>query len=186
MAIPSFNDEDASLIRQRYNEIIDIMKDKENVHLGIIKDKAILAHVQGVQKTSTFVLRFNEESDQVHEEIENENKIIKEKQEKENEAVDQITSGGKNLFKAKSDTSAWKNLNLSKPTVPAKVTAKTSSQVNNCQKESKSTAQEEFLMKLNKKSNSPWSKISMPESSMSINDTEKFSSTHPNNKKKNR
>ena len=89
----------------------------------------------------------------------------------------------KNLFKAKSDTSAWKNLKLSKPTIPAKVTAKTSSQAKNCQKESKSAAQEEFPMKLNKKSNSPWSKISMPESSMSINDTEKFSSTHPNNKK---
>lgn len=193
--IPSFNDEDASVIHQRYNDIVDIMKDKENVHLGNIKDKAILAHVQGVQKTPAFVLRFNEEIDEAHEEIEKENKSIKEKEEKEKEAIDEITGGGKNLFKAKSNFSAWTNLDMSQPLKPTKGAAKINSQANNSKNEIKSAKNNKNdinnsisdnindSMKLNKKSNSAWSKISMPESSMSINDTDKFITTHPNNKK---
>lgn len=46
-----FKDEDESKIRRRYNDIVDIMKNPDYVHFGNIKDKAILAYVQGVQKS---------------------------------------------------------------------------------------------------------------------------------------
>ena len=52
----SFISEDASNIRQRYEDILDIMKNQDNTHIGNIKDKSILPHFHGVQKKSAFIL----------------------------------------------------------------------------------------------------------------------------------
>ena len=85
--IPSFTEDDSSKIRQRYNELVQIMNNTEYTHLGNIKDKAMLAHVQGIPKNPAFVLRFKEEIDEALEEIKQENKIKKEKENHEKDAV---------------------------------------------------------------------------------------------------
>lgn len=158
------------------------MKDTNSVHLGNIKDKAILSYVHGIPKVPSFVLRFNEEVDQIQEEIKIENMIIKEKEEKEKEAVDQITGGRKNLFKVNSDISAWKNLDLSKTSKPTNSITKTSTKQTKkditTSSNNKTTIQkEEKQVKLNT-TNSPWSNLNLPNSCIYINDTDKFQSTH--------
>lgn len=49
-AIPSFNDDYASIIYEEYDDIVDIMKDTEWVHLRNIKENARLAFVHGIKK----------------------------------------------------------------------------------------------------------------------------------------
>ena len=112
-AIPSFNDDDASIIYEEYNEIVDIMKDTEGVHLRNIKEKAKLAFVHGIKKIPAFTFQSNEE-EETNEEIEIKN--FKEDEEKVKEALNQIAGGGKNLFKKK-DTSAWGNTSISTSSV---------------------------------------------------------------------
>lgn len=87
--IPQFKDDDITNIRQRYNSIIDIMKNPQNEILGNIKDKAVLSHVQGVQKNPAFVLRFKEEEQPI-EEFNQEDKVIQEKQENNDDHVNQV------------------------------------------------------------------------------------------------
>lgn len=96
-AIPSFNDDYASIIYEEYDDIVDIMKDTEGVHLRNIKENARLAFVHGIKKTPAFTLQYNEEEEETYEEIKI--KISKEDEEKEKEVLDQITGGGKKLFK---------------------------------------------------------------------------------------
>lgn len=55
--IPNFNEDDKNKIRSRYREIVEIMKNPTYIHLGNIKDNALLAYVDGIDSKPAFVLK---------------------------------------------------------------------------------------------------------------------------------
>ena len=168
--IPSFTDEDASNIRQRYEDILDIMKNPDNIHIGNIKDKSILSHVQGIQKKPAFVLVMKEEIDEAKEELQEENEKTRMKEKKEEEAIKEIT-GGKNLFKMKTNNSAWTNLDLSKTN---KSTSNNQISISN----------EESRKKVGKQTASVWSNLKISQSNKTIDDTKSFTSQQKTSKNK--
>ena len=87
--IPDFDDEDILRIKNRYDEIVDIMKNKDYKHIGNIKKVAILSYANGVKKNPVFVSKIIEE---IAEETEknnhgNHNNIVEQKEEQKIENV---------------------------------------------------------------------------------------------------
>lgn len=67
--IPNFNNNNnnnKTKIQQKYELIIEIMKNPENIHLGNIKDKAYLEYAHGIQKKGAFIMKVEEKIDEVH------------------------------------------------------------------------------------------------------------------------
>lgn len=97
--IPEFNEEDVSNFKEKYNYVLNNLKDPENDHLGNIKDKAILALVDGIKKSPGFVSRVKEVIEEDNESIQ-EIEVAQEKVEPKVESV-QVTKTKKKSKKKK-------------------------------------------------------------------------------------